>query len=68
MYIAVCLLTNTEFEAAADFKEYLDKKITQNKVASLRYLRKASPEAYAYVIKTDEILSVMEDIRISTKK
>lgn len=61
MYMAVCLLTNTEFEAVADFKEYLDKKITQNKVASLRYLRKASPEAYAYVIKTDEILSMMEE-------
>ena len=59
MYMAICLLTNTEFEAVADFKEYIDKKITQNKVASLRYLRKARPKAYTYVIKTDEILSLM---------
>lgn len=54
--MAICLLTNTEFEAVVDFKKYLDKKITQNKVTALQCLRKASPEAYAYVIKTDEIL------------
>ena len=68
MYMAVCLLTNTEFEAVTDFKGYLDKEITQNKVSSLRYLRKASPEAYAYVIKTDESLSMMEENKKLYKK
>ena len=53
-------MTNTEFRAVEEYKDYLDKKITQDKLISLRYLRKASPEAYAYVIKTDEILSEIE--------
>lgn len=60
MYMVACLLTNTEFRAVEEYKDYLDKKITQDKLISLRYLRKASPEAYAYVIKTDEILSEIE--------
>ena len=59
MYMAICLLTNTEFETVEDFNECINKKITQSKVMSLQYMRKASLEAYAYVVKTDEILSEM---------
>lgn len=61
MYMTVCLLFNTEFHQVEDYKEYLDKKITQEKLIDLRYLRKADPEAYAYVIKTDEIFIMMQN-------
>ena len=60
MYMAACLLTNTEFQAVEEYNEFLGMKITQEKLASLRYLRKANPEAYAYVVKTDELISVMQ--------
>ena len=42
------------------YKEFLDTKLEQEKVVSLRYLRKANPEAYAYVVKTDKLLSVLQ--------
>lgn len=57
MYIALCLLTGTEYLRAADYTEYLDKKVEQKRLFDLRYLRKVNPEAYAYVIKIDRLLT-----------
>lgn len=56
MYMAACLLSDTEYLRVNDYAEFLDMKIEQDKLASLRYLRKVDPEAYAYVIKTDRLL------------
>ena len=56
MYMVMCLLTDTEFEKVEDFREYASKKLTHEELLPLRYLRKANPEAYAYVVKADEIM------------
>lgn len=55
MYMAVCLLTGEEFAAVYDYKAYMDHQIQTEKLLLLRYLRKANPEAYAYVVKIDQI-------------
>ncbi len=60
MYMAVCLLSDTEFVQVENDTEFLNIKIEQERLSSLRYLRKVNPEAYAYVIKTDRLLSVLE--------
>lgn len=56
MYMVMCLLTDTEFEKVEDFREYANQKLVHEKLLPLRYLKKANPEAYAYVVKTDEIM------------
>ena len=53
----MCLLTDKEFEKVKDFREYESKKLTHEELLPLRYLRKANPEAYAYVVKADEIMN-----------
>ena len=55
MYIVMCLLTGTEFKKVGDFREYANQKLKHEKLFPLRYLKKANPEAYAYVVKTDKI-------------
>ena len=56
MYMVMCLLTDTEFKKVENFREYANKKLTHEELLPLLYLRKANPEAYAYVIKVDEIM------------
>lgn len=56
MYMVMCLLTATEFEKVEDFREYANQKLAHEKLLPLRYLKKANPEAYAYVVKTDKIM------------
>lgn len=56
MYMVMCLLTDNEFEKVEDFREYANQKLMQEKLLPLRYLKKANPEAYAYVVKTDVIM------------
>lgn len=60
MYMAACLLSDIEYLRANDYAEFLDMKIEQEKLASLRYMRKVNPEAYAYVIKTDRLLAELQ--------
>ena len=57
MYMAACLLSDTEYLRVNDEAEFLDMKIEQEKLAPLRYMRKVNPEAYAYVMKTDRLLA-----------
>ena len=56
MYMAVCMLTGNEYERIENFQEYMAQQFTDPKLIPLKYLRKASPEAYAYAIKVDQIL------------
>lgn len=56
MYMVMCLLTDTKFEKVEDFREYANQKLAHEKLLPLRYLKKANPEAYAYVVKTDKIM------------
>ena len=57
MYMVMCLLTGNEFSEVEDYRDYADKQIKHEELLPLKYLRKANPEAYAYVIKTDELYS-----------
>lgn len=57
MYMTMCLLTGTQYTKVDDFREYADKMLTHDELLPLRYLKKANPDAYAYVIKTDEIMT-----------
>ncbi len=59
MYMAVCLLSDTVYERAVDYNNFLNIKLTQDEMKSLQYLRKVSAEAYAYAVKTDQLLSEM---------
>ena len=56
VYMVMCLLTDTEFEKVKDFREYANQKVVHEKLLPLCYLKKANPEAYAYVVKTDKIM------------
>ena len=55
--MAVCMLTGNEYERIENFQEYMAQQFTDPKLIPLKYLRKASPEAYAYAIKVDRLLS-----------
>lgn len=60
MYMAVCLLSNTEYFRVSEYKEFLNMEVEQESLVSLRYLKKVNPEAYAYTIKTDRLLSKVQ--------
>ena len=57
MYLVSCLLTNTEYQKVIDYSYFINKKLTQGKLMIFYKLRKSAPETYAYIIKTDELLS-----------
>ncbi len=56
MYMAMCLLTGTKYVKVENYREYADWVLSNDVLLPLRYLRKANPEAYAYVVKIDEIM------------
>ncbi len=60
MYMAACLLSNTAFVPVEDSTKFLDEKLEQKPLESLRYLRKINSEAYAYAVKTDRIMMTVE--------
>lgn len=62
MYMAACIMTETEYMKAEGYEEYADKKVSNPALLPLKYLRRADPMAYAYLIKTDELLENMEII------
>ena len=57
MYMAMCLLTDTEFERVEDYRDYINSNLEQDKLKPLKYLKKANPEAYAYVVKVDRLMA-----------
>ena len=56
MYMAMCLLTDTEFERVEDYRDYINSNLTQDILKPLKYLKKANPEAYAYAVKVDRLI------------
>lgn len=60
MYMTMCILTNQPFVPVEDIAEYAQKQIQSDELKSLKNMRKANLEAYAYVIKADEIYSKLE--------
>ena len=55
--MALCLLTGHAYEKISDYKETLAEQLTHEELSSIRFLRKAAPEAYAYMVSVDRILA-----------
>lgn len=56
IYAACCLMKNENYDKVSDYMEYASKKIQNEDLICLKYLKKANLEAYAYIIKADEIM------------
>jgi hypothetical protein len=56
VYVVCCLLNHQNYERVEDYEKYIEKKIVNKKLQSLKYLKKANPLGYAYIIKADEII------------
>lgn len=59
MYMVMCLLTDTKYEKVENYREFTDSKLTQEKLMPLKYLKKANPEGYAYIVKVDRLMGEM---------
>ena len=57
MYMAVCMLSNHAYEWIDDVHPYMGEQFVDPRLKPLKYLRKVSPEAYAYAIKVDQLLA-----------
>ena len=57
MYMVLCLLTDTEFIHVENSSDFINEKLENERLLVLLYLRKVKPEAYAYVVKTDRLLT-----------
>lgn len=57
MYMAACLMTGQSYEKVIDFSEFINVRLRNNSLIPFKYLRKAAPIEYAYLIKTDRILA-----------
>ena len=56
MYLAACLLTESDFVKVDNVEEFLNQKFSIDQFTSMKALRKANPEGYAYAIKTNRLL------------
>lgn len=56
MYLAACILRKSNFEKIIDCNLYLDCNIGKSNYSKLSKLRKFNAEAFAYVVKTVELL------------
>jgi hypothetical protein len=56
VYVVCCLLNHQNYERVEDYEKYIEKKIVNKELQSLKYLKKANPLGYAYIIKADEII------------
>ena len=57
IYLAACILKQAPFERVLDAGEYSNSKFQKGEFKALSYLRKIDEIAYAYAIKSDQILS-----------
>ena len=55
MYLAACVLANHPYEDTADPGIYIRCDLTVEHLAPLKYLRKVSPAAFSYAVRTDQL-------------
>ncbi len=58
MYMAMCLMKGSIFTPVNDVTAYMNENLLSNELTTVRYLRKANLEAYAYAVKTDKLLQL----------
>ena len=56
IYASCCLMKNVDYRKVSDYMAYTSKKIQNEELMCLKYLKKANVEAYSYIIKADEIM------------
>ena len=56
IYATFCILNDENYEKISDYQKYAKEKIKNKELMSLKYLKKANLEAYAYIIKADAIM------------
>jgi hypothetical protein len=56
IYMVSCLMNHHPYEKVENYAEYAEKKIVHKELQILKYLKKANPLGYAYIIKADEIM------------
>jgi hypothetical protein len=49
-------MNHQTYEKVEDYVAFAEKKIVHKDLQSLKYLKKANPLGYAYIIKADEIM------------
>ncbi|MFI3172022.1 MAG: nucleotidyl transferase AbiEii/AbiGii toxin family protein [Eubacteriales bacterium] len=57
LYMVTCLMGDVPYERITDYKLYINKAFTQPEMRVGKYLKKVDLEAYAYMIKADEVLA-----------
>ncbi len=57
IYMVACMLDNESYERYIDVELLVKEFISQDDLKPLKYLRKVSPEAYAYTIMADRVLA-----------
>lgn len=61
IYAVACILAEVDYERVHDFREYAGRKLLCDDYMPLKYLKKANPEAYVYVIKADELMASLNN-------
>lgn len=56
IYATICILNDEKYERISEYQKYASEKIVNEELMSLKYLKKANLEAYAYIIKADAIM------------
>ena len=55
-YMVVCLLVDSPYKKVENYRDYADKMFINQDMIIFKYLKKANPEAYAYMIKMDRMM------------
>ena len=55
-YLSACILSDSNCERIDIFDNLLNEPLNHPDIKELKYLKKISPEGYAYAVKTDKIL------------
>lgn len=63
MYAMTCLLSGKKYERVEDYTKEAGERFLNRELLSLKYLREANPEGYAYAIKADRIIETTPEIK-----
>ena len=56
IYLAVCLLTDQPFDRIKDPREYVKENLVDERLNSMKSIRRLDPECYAYLVLADRLL------------
>ena len=56
IYLATCLLTDSAFQGVTDPLEYSSERLSDEKMNTMKSMRRLDPEGYAYLVLADRLL------------